>query len=78
MNLPPIKSAADVDKAAEEVTKALRRGEVTPSEGDTLMNILESRSHVIESVRWKGRLEAVEAHLASSGFPEGSGAVSLN
>src|SRR5579859_5067514 len=40
MNLPPIKTAADVDKAAERVTQAIRRGDITPAEGDTMMNIL--------------------------------------
>jgi hypothetical protein len=42
MNLPPIKTAEDVNKAAEKVTQAIRRGEITPAEGDTMMNILEA------------------------------------
>jgi hypothetical protein len=33
MNPPPIKIAADVDKAAEKVTQAIRRGDLTPAEG---------------------------------------------
>ena len=33
MSLPPIRTAGDVDKAAEKVTQALRRGELTPAEG---------------------------------------------
>jgi len=68
MNLPPIKTAEDVIKAAERVTQAIRRGEITPAEGDTMMNILESRSRVIERVQWESRLEAMEAHLAAAGL----------
>jgi hypothetical protein len=68
MNLPPIKTAEDVNKAAEKVTQAIRRGEITPAEGYTWMNILESRSRVIERVQWESRLEAMEARLAAAGL----------
>ena len=64
MNLPPIKTAGDVDKAAEKVTQAIRRGDLTPAEGGIMMNILESRSRVIERVQLESRLEKVEAALA--------------
>jgi hypothetical protein len=63
MSLPPIKTAADVDKAAEKVTQAIRRGEITPAEGGIMMNILESRSRVIERVQWESRLEKLEARF---------------
>ncbi len=33
-----------------------------------MMNILESRSRVIERVQWESRLEAMEAHLAAAGL----------
>ena len=33
INLPSIRTAGDVDKAAENVTQAIRRGKITPSEG---------------------------------------------
>jgi hypothetical protein len=63
MSLPPIKTAADVDKAAESVTQAIRRGDLTPAEGGIMMNILESRSRVIERVQWESRLEKLEARF---------------
>src|SRR3954470_12737376 len=50
MSLPRIKTARDVDKAAEKVTQAIGRGKITPSEGGKMMNILESRSRIIEKV----------------------------
>ena len=68
MNLPPIKTATDIDKAAESVTQAIRRGNLTPAEGNLMMNILESRSRVIERVQLESRLEKLEArfnHLRS-------------
>jgi hypothetical protein len=66
MNLPPIKTAADVDRAAEKVTQAIRRGNLTPTEGATMMSILESRSRVFERVQLEGRLDKVEAGLANA------------
>ena len=69
MNLPPIKTAADVDRAAEKVTQAIRRGNLTPTEGATMMSILESRSRVFERVQLEGRLEKLEATLAAADLP---------
>lgn len=60
MGLPAIKTAQDVDKAAEKVTQAIRRGDLTPGEGNTMMNILESRSGVIERVQLESRLEKLD------------------
>ena len=64
MNLPPIKTAEDVNKAAEKVTQAIRRGDLTPTEGGIMMNILESRSRVIERVQLESRLEKLEEKMA--------------
>ena len=69
MNLPPIKTAGDVDKAAENVTQAIQCGDLTPTEGSIMMNILESRSRVIERVQLESRLEKLEATLASAALP---------
>jgi len=65
MSLPTIRTAQDVDKAAEKVTQAIRRGELTPSEGGTMMNVLESRSRVIERVQLESRLEKLEDRMAT-------------
>jgi len=66
INLPAIKTAADVEKAAEKVMQATRRGLLTPGEGYTWMNILESRSRVIEKVQWESRIESMEATFAAA------------
>ena len=66
MNLPAIRTAQDVDKAAEKVTQAIRRGELTPTEGSTMMNLLESRSRVMERGQLESRLEKVEENMAAN------------
>jgi len=67
MNLPSIQTAKDLDQAAEKVTQAIRRGDITPAEGGTMMHILESRSRVIERVEWENRLEKLEEHVDARG-----------
>jgi hypothetical protein len=66
MSLPPIKAEADIDKAAEKVTQAISRGQLTPTEGGTMMNILEGRSRVIEKVQLESRIEKMEQELAAA------------
>ena len=66
MSLPAIKTAGDIDNAAEKVTQAVRRGDITPSEGGIMMNLLESRSRVIERVQTESRLEKLEEAMAAS------------
>jgi len=65
MSLPAIKTAGDIDNAAEKVTQAVRRGNITPAEGGIMMNLLESRSRVIEKVKTESRLEKLEEHMAA-------------
>ena len=48
LSLPKIETAQDVDRAAEQVTQAIKRGKITPEQGATMMNILAMRSRVIE------------------------------
>jgi len=68
MALPAIKTAADVDKAGEKVTQAIRRGKITPTDGEIVMNILEGRLRVIEKVHLESRLEEMEARLTDAGL----------
>ena len=69
MTLPAIRTAEDIDKAAERVTQAIRRGDLTPAEGGTMMNILESRSRVMERVQLERRLERLEETMAAADLP---------
>jgi hypothetical protein len=65
MNLPPMKTAKDVDRAAEKLTQAIRRGDLSPSEIETLSKIIESRARGIERVEFESRVENLERNLAA-------------
>jgi hypothetical protein len=69
MSMPTIKTAGDVDKAAEKVTQALGRGKITPTEGGKVMNILASRSKIIETAQLDGRVAKLEERLDPDDLP---------
>jgi hypothetical protein len=66
MNLPAIRKAEDLDRAAEKVTQGIRRGKITPVEAGRMMNILEGRLKIFETVELAGRIEKVEEKLAAA------------
>ena len=63
MPLPAIRTAQDVDQAAEKVTQAVWRGAITPAEGEKMMSVLKSSSGSIESAGWENRLEKLEENI---------------
>ena len=65
-NLPAIRKAEDLDKAADRVTQGVRRGKITPVEAGRVMNILESRLKIFETVELAGRIEKVEEKMAAA------------
>ena len=70
MNLPAIRKVEDLDKAAEKVTQGMRRGKITPVEAGRVMNILEGRLKIFETVELAGRIEKVEEKMAAAdGLP---------
>jgi hypothetical protein len=69
ISLPPIKTAQDVNQAAEKVTQALGRGGITPTEGGKVMNLLEGRTRIFEKVFWEGRLDKLEENRAAGDLP---------
>ena len=70
MSLNPVTTAQDVDKAAEKVTQAIRRGDdITPADGERMMGIFESRIRVIESVQLESRIEKLEEKIAADDRP---------
>jgi hypothetical protein len=70
IKLPKIKSAGDVATAAEKVTRNIGKGVLSPAEGETIMNILESQSRVIESAGTEKRVETLEDYLATAKKPD--------
>ncbi len=67
INLPKIENAQDVACAAEKVTQAIQRGKITPAHGETMMNILEMRSRVIERGDFEKRIQNLEQEAAARG-----------
>lgn len=63
LSLPRIKTAQDLEKAAEKVTQAIGRGRIAPAEGETMMNILDIRSRIIEKGQYESRLEKLEKSI---------------
>lgn len=66
ISLPKIKSAEDVASAAEKVTRGMGKGVLSPSEGETIMNVLESQSRVIENAGTEKRVQKLEDYLATT------------
>ena len=66
MSLQRIKTAQDLEKAAEKVTQAIGRGRIAPAEGETMMNVFEIHSRIIEKSQYESRLEKLEESMAAA------------
>jgi hypothetical protein len=66
LSLPSIRTIQDLDKAAEKVTQAIRRGRITPSAGEKLMNVFEIRTRIIEKGDFERRVEKLEEDMAAA------------
>jgi hypothetical protein len=64
MNLPAIRTAGDVDKAAAKLMQDIWRGAITPAEGGSIMNTLESRTRIIEKAQLEGK--KLEEHVVAN------------
>ena len=70
ISLPGIRTAEDLEKAAEKVTQHIARGRISPADGERMMNIFQMRSGFIDSVQLHRRVAEVEEKLAAaSAFP---------
>ena len=56
----PIGTAADLDISNQRVVHAVTDGKITPSEGETVVNILEDRRRILETRDLDSRLKALE------------------
>ena len=65
VTLPRIKTAQDLEKA-EKVTQAIGRGRIAPAEGETMMNVFEIHSRIIEKSQYERRLEKLEESMAAA------------
>ncbi len=59
--IPPVKSLADLPKAADAILQAAGNGEISPAEAEQLMPVLEFIRRSLESGEIEKRLQALEA-----------------
>jgi hypothetical protein len=60
LDLPTVRSAADIAAAMAALTAAMASGEVTPDEAVTVASIFEMRRKALETEELSLRLEALE------------------
>lgn len=60
LDLPAIKTAADVVKAIGRVADAVAAGAITPDEGQAVAAMLEAKRRAIETVELEARVAALE------------------
>jgi len=61
LELPPIKTAADVVKAQDIVLQAVACGKLTPSDGHSYISMLGERRQAIDTEEHEARLAALES-----------------
>ena len=78
LDLPPIKSAADIAGTMGALTAAAARGEVTPGEAAEMAKVVDTLVRSIETSDFDRRLQELEARRASGpeahqvwGYPRG-------
>ena len=59
-DLPPMQSAADAAKAAGAVLDAVALGDLTPTEGAHVMNLIEGYRRTLETTELEARVAALE------------------
>ena len=58
--LPPIKEVEDLPKAMGAILRAVAQGEITPSEGQILTQMIEANRKAFEATDFEARLTALE------------------
>jgi hypothetical protein len=69
MTMPKTRTLQDLGKAAANVMQLVARGKLTPAEGETMMNLVESQSVIITAVEQGNRLERSEEHQSAVQAP---------
>jgi hypothetical protein len=63
LELRPIQGPQDVPIAFQDITAAIAEGRITPGEGESLSNIVETHSRFVPSVDFDRRLAHLEGHV---------------
>jgi hypothetical protein len=59
--LPPVETAQDAAQAAQAVLRAVSEGDLTPTEGASVMGLVEGYRRAVETADLEARIEALEA-----------------
>ena len=65
LELPPVETVADVDKALNVVLGGIGAGTITPSEAATIAGILEAKRRVIVSTLLDARVRTIEDSIGT-------------
>lgn len=60
LDLPPMRTAADLPGALATIAEAVAGGEITPEEGQAVAAVLEAQRRAIETTDFERRLAALE------------------
>jgi hypothetical protein len=60
VSLPRIRTAQDINKAAEKVTQAMGLGKLTATDAEKMMNVLQMRSGINDTVVTDDRVAKLE------------------
>lgn len=60
-DLPPIEKAQDAAEAAQAILQAVSTSELTPTEGASVMGLVEGYRRAVETADLEARIEALEA-----------------
>jgi Family of unknown function (DUF5681) len=75
LDLPPIQTAQDVSNAMEMIFSAMGDGQITPGEGETMVNMLTARTNVLRAEEFEERLKKVERIVSTE--PEDSSTAAI-
>lgn len=67
ITLPPISTASDLAEATGHLVQAVAQGELSPSEGQAVATLLETRRKALETLELQNRLEALERAMEVTG-----------
>jgi hypothetical protein len=60
MPLPRTNTVPEIAASNGKVVQAIARGQITPTEGESISRILEEQRRMVESADWEARLKALE------------------
>jgi hypothetical protein len=66
LDMPPVRSAADVSAAMEALVSAMTAGFVSPDDAQTIAAVIDAQRRAIETTEFEARLRALEAKVETN------------